>query len=203
MANRLLYLVRHGEPEDLETEWEDAALSDLGRQQARLLGERLRGVPFAAVSHSPLRRAAQTAELIAESLPGVPVSPSELLADCVPSAPDRDLLPPAWAEFLDGLPAAERTQGPARAAAAVERYAGPAGEDRRELVVTHNFLIGWFVRDAMDAPAWRWLGLNQYHCALTVVLYRPGRPSSLVGYNDVGHLPPALRGTDHPPELRV
>lgn len=111
MANRLLYLVRHGEPEDLETEWEDAALSDLGRQQARLLGERLRGVPFAAVFHSPLRRAAQTAELIAESLPGVPVSPSALLADCVPSAPDRDLLPPAWAEFLDGLPAAERTQG--------------------------------------------------------------------------------------------
>jgi hypothetical protein len=27
--------------------------------------------------------------------------------------------------------------------------------------VTHNFLIGWLVSQALCAPPWRWLGLNQ------------------------------------------
>jgi len=64
------------------------------------------------------------------------------------------------------------------AAAAIERHAVTADEDRHELIVTHNFLIGWFVRHALAAPDWRWLGLNQGNCALTVILYRPDRPAS-------------------------
>ena len=53
------------------------------------------------VYHGPLPRAAQTAELIAASLPGVPVSPSELAGDYLPSVPDPDGLPPGlrWTGF--------------------------------------------------------------------------------------------------------
>jgi broad specificity phosphatase PhoE len=88
-------------------------------------------------------------------------------------------------------------------AAAIERLtqAGPEGEDSHTLIVTHNFLIGWLVSQALAAPAWRWLGLNQMNCALTVIGYEAGLPPSLITFNDAGHLPPELRWTGFPPAL--
>jgi probable phosphoglycerate mutase len=71
------------------------------------------------------------------------------------------------------------------------------------LVITHNFLIGWLVRAAQDAPEWRWLGLNHCNAALTAIRYTPGRPASVLFYNDMGHLPLELRWTGFPPELRI
>jgi len=67
-VTRFLFLVRHGEAPG------DGELSEAGREQARLTGERLRDVPFGGIYHGPLPRAAQTAELIAASLPGVPLT---------------------------------------------------------------------------------------------------------------------------------
>ncbi len=180
---------------------DDGGLSELGRQQAERLGARLADVPFAAVHHSPLRRATETAEIVAGRLPGVPLVPSDLLRDCVPSAPERELLSPVLAEFVDGFSEAELGAGPPQAAAALERYAGPSPDERHELLVTHNFLIGWFVCAALGAPDWRWLLLNQLNCGLTIIHYRADRPPSLVSYNDVGHLPLALRSADHPLRL--
>ena len=69
-------------------------------------------VPFSAVYHGPLPRAAQTAKLIAASLPGVPVSASELARDYLPSVPDPDGLPPGYASFVAAFSAAERADGP-------------------------------------------------------------------------------------------
>jgi broad specificity phosphatase PhoE len=51
----------------------DGPLSPAGQEQAQLTGRRLKDVPFSAVYHGLLPRAAQTAELIAASLPGVPI----------------------------------------------------------------------------------------------------------------------------------
>jgi probable phosphoglycerate mutase len=194
VPSRFLYLVRHGEADD------DGALTEAGQQQASAAGERLRNIRFSAIRHSPLQRAEETAELIAGYQPGVPVGASGLLGDYLPPVsgrPDR----PAYARLFDSYSAEERSEGAELAAAAIERYARPAGPDGSELIVTHNFLIGWFVRHALDAPDWRWLGLNQCHCAITVILYRAGLPASLVSFNDVGHLPPQLRWTGFPAEL--
>ena len=42
--------------------------------------------------------------------------------------------------------------------------------------VTHNFLIGWLIRDALDAPKWRWIGLNHANAeSLFPVCARPKR----------------------------
>jgi broad specificity phosphatase PhoE len=58
MANRLLYLARHGESETAPAaNPEDGDLTETGRQQAELLGKRLQGIPFAAIHHSPWARA--------------------------------------------------------------------------------------------------------------------------------------------------
>jgi probable phosphoglycerate mutase len=76
-------------------------------------------------------------------------------------------------------------------------------DDQHQLVVTHNFLVGWLVRHAMDAPSWRWLSLNHCNAALTVLRYTPGRPSSVLMYNDMRHLTAQLRWTGFPAEAAV
>ncbi|GAA4669695.1 MULTISPECIES: histidine phosphatase family protein [Amycolatopsis] len=180
MADHLLYVARHGEAID------EGELSETGRRQAALLGRRLREVPLAAVSHSPLPRAVRTARLLAAELPGVPVVEAGELGDYPPPVPDE--LPPVYAEFVRQFSPAELASGARLAAAAIARFAVPTAEERHELVVTHNFLAAWFVCHALDAPPGRWLGLNQDNCALTVIRYRPDRPPSLLVFNDSGHL---------------
>ncbi|MBO1330049.1 histidine phosphatase family protein [Streptomyces sp. VRA16 Mangrove soil] len=203
-ATRYLYLTRHGEASEDESE-----LTDAGRHQAALLGERLRGVPLTAVHHGPLPRAAQTARLIGEQLDGVPVRRSAAAGDYLPYVPAREELPPESADallgFLDRFTAQERADGPGLAAAACAEFTGPVPGDapRHELVVTHNFLTGWLVRAALDAPKWRWLGINHANAALTVIRYAPGRAPALLLFNDTGHLPVELRWTGFPPELHV
>ena len=201
MASRFLYLVRHGEAA------EGGGLSDTGQDQARRTGERLRNLPVTRIHHGPLPRAAQTARLIAGWLPGVPLAESAVAGDYIPADLDPAGLPPSYAQLVGSFTVTERAAGAALAQAAIEQFAGvPAGEepaaDVHELIVTHNFLIGWFIRHALHAPEWRWLGLNQQNCALTVILYRPGLPPSLVSFNDTGHLPDQLRWTGFPDPLR-
>ncbi|MEU0737924.1 histidine phosphatase family protein [Streptomyces sp. NPDC006134] len=203
-AARHLYLARHGEATP-----DESALTDAGRRQAVLLGERLRGVPLAAIHHGPLARAEQTARLIGEQLDGVPRRRSEAAGDYLPYLPARDELPPeaadAWTGFLHRFTAEERERGPALAAAALAEFTGTVAGDepQHELVVTHDFLIGWLVRAALDAPKWRWLGLNHANAALTVIRYSPGRPPAVLLFNDTGHLPAGLRWTGFPQELHV
>ncbi|MDG4784185.1 histidine phosphatase family protein [Micromonospora sp. WMMD961] len=214
MPTRLLYLARHAEQDltglsSAATEEPDSGLSERGRRQAILLGERLRGRRFTAVHHGPLRRAAQTAELIATSLPEVPVYETELAGDHLPHDTDPSGLPPAYATFLAQFTAAQRVDGPRVTAEAVRRFAGPAtgttdgDEPVRELVVTHTFLIGWLVRHALDAPERRWLGSNSHNAGLTVIRYSPAGPPNLLAVNDVAHLPPELRATGLPPDYLV
>ena len=203
-ATRYLYLVRHGEALP-----DGRGLSENGRRQAVLLGRRLADRPISVVHHGPLPRAAQTAHLIGEHLDGVALRVSETAGDYVPYFPDRDELPSDCADFLLRFLAQatteDRERGPVLAGQAVEQFTGPVAgdEERHELVVTHNFLVGWLVRHATDAPKWRWLGLNHGNAALTVIRYTPGRPSSVLVYNDMRHLPAELRWTGFPPELQL
>ncbi|MEU8541353.1 histidine phosphatase family protein [Streptomyces sp. NPDC048717] len=203
-AARYLYLARHAEATP-----DESGLTEAGRRQAVLLGERLRGVPLAAVHHGPLARAEQTARLVGEQLDGVPLRCSEAAGDYVPYTPAPEELPPEAADvllaFLERVPAEEKERGPGLAAAALAAFTGPVDGDepRHELVVTHNFLVGWLVRAALDAPRWRWMGVDHANAALTVIRYAPGRPPSVLLFNDSGHLPAALRWTGFPPELHV
>ncbi|MGW7640899.1 histidine phosphatase family protein [Streptomyces decoyicus] len=203
-ATRYLYLARHGEASSGES-----GLTEDGCQQAVLLGHRLQDIPFAAVHHGPLPQAEQTARLINDQLKNVPLHPSEAAGDYVPYMRERDELPAESADFfvrfLDGATAEEREHGPVLARQALDLFTGPVDgeEDRHELVVTHNFLVAWLVRDAMHAPKWRWIGLNHCNAALTVIRYAPGRPASVLFSNDMRHLPAALRWTGFPPELHI
>ena len=63
-----IYLTRHGETEwnlrKIMQGWQDSDLTDLGRQQAKWLGNRLSKIEFEAVYSSPLNRALETAKII-------------------------------------------------------------------------------------------------------------------------------------------
>jgi probable phosphoglycerate mutase len=195
---RTLYLTRHG----------DAAgdLTTAGRQQAALLGARLAAVPLTAVHHSPVPRAVQTAELVALELGGLPLRPSELLADYPPHVPDEVALPPAFAPLalrhLQDYPADQRAAGPTLGARALAEFATPTESERHDLLITHSQLVGWFVRAALEAPEARWLGLNAANAGLTVIQYRADRPPSLLTFNDQSHLPPELWWTGFPADRR-
>ncbi|PZU45881.1 MAG: histidine phosphatase family protein [Microbacterium sp.] len=186
-----LYLVRHGEHLDAEHGLEDGPLSPRGRRQAELLADRLSGVPLDAVWHSPLERAAETARAVAERLPAVTPEPSSLLFDCIPTGPEPDM-PQAYAPFFGSFTPADIEAGRAQMADAVAEYL-VRKPGNHELLITHNFVIAWFVREVLEAPDWRWMTLNQAHCGLTVLAQRPGRPWTLVSHNDLAHLPMELR----------
>ncbi len=137
-----ILLARHG-----ETDWNrtgrfqghaDPPLNDAGRAQARELADRLRDTPFDAVYTSDLRRAHQTAEIVAASH-GVPV-----VAD--PGLREVDI--GSWsgltrAEVEQRFPGAEHHDGESRAdhlarvLETVERIAR-AHPDGRILIVSHG-----------------------------------------------------------------
>lgn len=187
-----IYLVRHGEQQDAEHGMPDGPLSARGERQARLIAERLGGVPFTGAWHSPLRRAEETAARFRTVLPGLAIEPSSLLFDCIPSGPTPDM-PRAFEPFFGSVTSAEIEAGHAQMQDAVAEFLAPSREDRHDLLITHNFVIGWFVRHVFDAPDWRWLGLNQANCGLTIIRVRSRKPPVLVVHNDLAHLPAELR----------
>ena len=82
----VLYLVRHGETVDNAQQimqgQTHGCLNEKGREQARMVAERLAGEAFDAVVASDLRRAVQTAEIIA--------APHGLLVVTTPLLRERD-----------------------------------------------------------------------------------------------------------------
>lgn len=187
-----IYLVRHGEHQDAEHGVDDGPLSPRGQRQAELIADRLSGLPLDAVWHSPLLRAAETARAVAARLPSVDPVPSALLFDCVPSGMTEDT-PAAYEAFFGSVSDAEVEAGSAQMNDAVGEFLRRRTGDVHEVLITHNFVIAWFVREVLGAPEWRWMTLNQAHAGLTVIMQKQGRPWTLLSHNDLGHLPMELR----------
>jgi len=187
-----IYLVRHGEHQDAEHGLADGPLSPRGRRQAELIADRLSGLPLDAIWHSPLLRAAETARAISERIPSVEAEPSALLFDCVPTGMTEET-PAVFEPFFGSITEAEIDAGRAQMGDAVNEFLVRKPGDVHEVLITHNFVISWFVREVLEAPDWRWMTLNQANCGLTVISQKQGRPWSLVAHNDLSHLPMELR----------
>lgn len=207
MTTRYLYLARHGMADAF------GDLTETGRRQAALLGQRLADLPIDAVWHSPLPRAAASAEQLAAHLPGAAVAEAAELVDHVPYVPTAVEMPRSWAGFFDGYDEAEAASGQQHAQALVARFAGPHGvvagsqraapEEVHEVAITHAYPIAWLVRHALGAPAAAWLSLTgAANTALTLIEHRDGAPPTLTMLNDQSHLPPDLRWTGFPPGPR-
>ncbi len=199
-----LLLLRHGETEwNLSGRWQgqaaDTPLTEMGRQQARIVAGRLRGYPIRAIYSSDLLRAFETAQIIGDLLGLAPV-----IAE--PALRESDIgawTGLTWAEISERYPAevaamvagqeVRRGGGEsygelqARLAAAAEAIAARhPGET--VLLVSHGAALRSLVAHVLDAS------LPQLHriaiggnAALSVVQMRHGR-LRLVSYNDTAHL---------------
>ncbi|MBT0768355.1 histidine phosphatase family protein [Kineosporia sp. J2-2] len=207
MSSTTLYLVRRGEQhhpthqaDDGEPAEPGSGLTPRGRAQSLAVARRLAGIPFGSVHHSPLRRATETAALITEHLNTLSAVGAvdagndqhlrahacELVRDRTPIPDDH---PPRYRQFLQAVPPAERDPQARELRVAVRELSRIGERERTDLIVTHNFVIGWFVRHVLEAPEWRWIGLNQANGAVTVLRWETGRPAALLAFNDTGHLP--------------
>jgi serine/threonine-protein phosphatase PGAM5 len=207
MAKRFLTLVRHGqrEPEN----GEDALgpkLTELGWRQAHQASKRLSMLAVDVIHTSSLRRAMETAQVLAVEHPGIPIRPSRLLWECLPAVPDFvlkwyserngqiDETAPApvqpWLTVLAGIDDIARLEADFQQAQdAWQKYFIPArGKDRHDILVCHGNLIRYFAARAMQAPADTWINMEIYNCSMCeVVIETSGRPM-LLSYNDNGHL---------------
>jgi probable phosphoglycerate mutase len=200
-----LLLVRHGETAHTTAKrfsgrgGEDPALTELGHQQASLAAEALvaRGGVDALVA-SPLRRAAQTAEVIAGRLE-LPVRVEEGFAECDFGAWEGRTLPEVrsqWPAELDAWLDSTAVAPPegesydahaARVALALDktlaRYAG-----RTVVIVTHVTPVKQLVRTALDAPAHALYRMELRPASFTVLRWWPSGAASLSLFNGTEHL---------------
>jgi broad specificity phosphatase PhoE len=151
---RRLWLVRHGDTEGQSNVRfhgsNDIALAEIGRAQVRALAPLLAGLQPAAIVHSPLVRAAESAAILADAcghsrslLRADPRLREISFGDCEGLTADEIAarFPAFWAEHqrgaAAGFPGGEpRREFAARVAAAVRELAAWPGED--VLVVSHR-----------------------------------------------------------------
>ena len=152
-------LVRHG-----ETEWSrdgkhtghtDVPLTDGGRQQARVVGEALRGRDFALVLASPLSRAFETCELAGF---GDRAERRDYLMEWNYGAYEGRTTPeireerPGWTLWRDGVPGGETIeQVEARVDRVIEEIRGADGD---ALLFAHGHVLRVLTA--------RWLGLEPH-----------------------------------------
>lgn len=197
---RTLYLVRHGayDIDDPRAEDVGQGLLPLGVAQARLAGDRLRGLPFRfdSILASPFTRARETAQVIAAALadPGVGGAGSRQvaldpdLAECTPPTRRADIM------------AKEKPEDLAACSAQLERLAPrllaplPAGSgDRHELVVAHGNVIRWLVTRALGVDSTAWLSMSIGHASITVLAVDGKGVVRVLAVGDVGHLSPGMQ----------
>jgi serine/threonine-protein phosphatase PGAM5 len=187
---RTLYLVRHGEydHDDERDARTGKALVPLGIAQARVLGARLKAMPFEFTARlaSPLTRARQTAEVIAAELPGPAFEIVDDLAECTPPTRRQDIMERESEEDLVAC-----TEQLERLA---ERLLRPADSgDHRELVVCHGNVIRYLVTRALEVDPVAWLGMTVGNASLTIISFGADGHTRVTAVGDIGHLPPGLQ----------
>ena len=199
----LLYLVRHAQTASSAVDsfngQRELPLTEHGRAQARLLGQRLATVRFDAVYRSPLGRTGETAALVAKAatpviLPGLieidyggweGLSPAQARA-ADPARYDAWVSDPS----LVGPPGGETAaQVAARALAALEEIRARHPGDARVLAVSHKATLRVLGAALTGAPIacyrTRW---PQDECALNLLELRAGKEPFLRLWNDTSHL---------------
>jgi broad specificity phosphatase PhoE len=188
MAQRILYFVRHGQYDWKSTEKLGGSLTTTGKQQAQKLAVRLKDIPFQVVYHSDLKRAAETAVIIGQKLPEIPLKPSRLLRECYPYPP---LTIPEW---MRALPIDRLEKDAKQAEQALRKFFKPTrGQDKYELMVCHGNIIRYFVCCALGAPPEHWPNADIFNGSLSEIRVDPDGGLRLISHNDTGHLPPRLR----------
>lgn len=189
-----LVLVRHGEPERDAVDPANPGLSELGRRQAESVASYLATEHFDAVWSSPLRRATETAALVAAAH-DLPVTTDADLAEFDRDAPAyihfEDLIAsrdPRYDAFLREDLTAWNTDLPsfrARVLASMARIvaAHPGG---RVAVVSHGGVHNAYLGDVLALAKFTFHRPSYTSVSRVLVSSRGDR--SIVSINETGHL---------------
>jgi serine/threonine-protein phosphatase PGAM5 len=175
---RTLVLLRHG-----EFALQSGSLTRLGRIQAAKAGQRLRHLPVTEIYCSTLKRAHETALIVARHHRGRAPVRSHLLRECLPTMPrsHRKEFPTVTDEMI--------VRGRDRADRAFRRYfRRPGHRHACELLVCHGNVIRYLVGRAIGLRQHGWHGLGTSHCGITVIRILRTGACELQRYNDTGHL---------------
>ncbi len=200
-----LYLIRHAatdnnraKPPRLQGRRTDPGLSDEGLEQAQRTGRFLADVPLDAVYSSPLSRARQTAQAVAD--------PHNLSVQEVPDLIEVDVGDwegRAWDEIERDNPEAYRNfmtdasvhpyLGGETISVVLDR-AGPALEKlmadnlgRSIAAVAHNVVNRTYLAQLLGIPVAKYRSVPQDNCGISLLRYRGGKVK-LVTLNGVYHL---------------
>jgi broad specificity phosphatase PhoE len=195
MARRIIYLVRHGQYEatTVPPDEPDGSLTDAGREQAQLTGNRLKTFPIKTIHYSPLQRTQETMEILAGQFPNASLQSSALLKECIPSVPE------AFKQHFAHLPEDFVKAGKLQAQQAFEAFFRPPHEsesDRHELIVAHGNLISHFVCQTLQAPLDAWVNIDIHHCGTSELFISATGFMKLIHHNEIRHLPHHLHTFD-------
>lgn len=173
----LLCVTRHGETDwnisGILQGWIDVPLNDTGRQQARDMAESLRHFGFSSVCTSPLRRSAETAEIICEAwdlpLPTLYEGIKERHFGLIQGVPKSELSvthPGLHQEILRRNPACHFDEGEC-----IDRFAdrvldalqdiAQAHAGDRVLAITHGWVMDAITRHIRQLPRDTVLGMKR------------------------------------------
>ena len=189
MPTRYLYLVRHAQraPEQPGDDALESGITSVGVEQARMTAERFDRLPVSRIYCSPLRRAVQTADILAAKHPSAARVSVSGLTEAAP------VLPRDFADAFASVKASEFAAMKRSADAAFRQVFAPAqDEDRHELVVSHGNILRYLLVRALDLPLDSWTRFDLLNCSVSVVVVERGRAWA-AGVGDVGHLPPRLQ----------
>ncbi len=190
VAVRTIYLIRHGmyDYEDERDPDVGKGLVPLGVAQARLVAHRLRALPVEGTSlhTSTMRRARETAQVVADELPFLELQASPLLRECTPPTWRQDIMEEESPADLEAC----REQ----LDAAFGTFFTPSPDaDRQEILVSHGNAIRYLVTRVLKVDPMSWLGMSIGNCSLTVVKVLSDGSMKLLSFSDVGHIPPGLQ----------
>lgn len=199
MAQRMIYLIRHGQYESKPDDGElGGLLTDLGKQQAQMVGALLSGMNLSAIHCSSMRRAEETAQIIAQLIPNIEPNPTKLLWELIPTIPPH--LEVVFQAMSDQNPHFNIDEVPQKrevANEAFDKFFRPSSNEADSLaIVCHGNLIRYLVCLALDINPDKWCNMYINHCSLTSIQIELDGSIVLVSYNETGHLPNHMK-TDH------
>jgi probable phosphoglycerate mutase len=163
-------------------------LTHAGVAQAMFTARRCRSLPITAIYSSSMRRAADTASIIARGLPAVPLRRTRLLWECIPHVP-RNVA--HLAPYVSSDKVARHRE---QAERAFDRFFKRARRvDKHEILVCHGVIIRYFVCRVLRLDPQDWVNMDMSNCGISRVLILPTGRTVLINHNDVGHLPLHLR----------
>ena len=177
-----MLLVRHAHAAgDWVSPTEGPPLSPLGTRQAQRLALRLSSVPLTMIYASPMPRAVQTAEYVAQAHEHCHIRKTGKLREIDPAMVRGGPMPPGQKRKADEM--GRRARQFLHDLRAVHRH----GET--VLVICHGNIIRFLLHLALGIPLRQTWPFVMSHTGVTTVDLSPDRSGKLVGLNDCSHLP--------------